>query len=61
MYEYMKNLLPVAEIIGTPKEIDLDTDCRYVGNRVRIEGKTSDGDEYVLELTVKKKEVPSDA
>ena len=39
MYEHMKKLLPVAETIGTPKEIDLDTDCHYVGNRVRIEGR----------------------
>lgn len=61
MYEYMKKLLPVAEIIGTPKEIDLDTDCHYVGNRVRIEGETTDGSKYVLELAVKKKEVPIDA
>ena len=61
MYEYMKNLLLFAEIIGTPKEINLDTDCRYVGNRVRIEGETTDGSKYVLELTIKKKEGPADA
>jgi hypothetical protein len=53
MYEYLKDLLPVAELVGEPKEITCYSGDKIMGDQVSIEGFTDDGLEYHLTLKLK--------
>lgn len=52
MYEYLKDLLPVAEQVGEPREISLYSADRIMGDQISIEGFTEDGREFRLTLKI---------
>ena len=54
MYEFLKDLLPVAELVGDPQKISCYTDDQIWGNVIQIEGTTPAGMEFSLELEIKK-------
>lgn len=58
MYEYLKSIMPVAELIGTPEKVTCCTGDNIFGDVVSIRGTTSDGYKFSLELKV---EVGKDA
>lgn len=52
MYEYLKDLLPVAELVGEPKEISCYSGDRIMGNLVEIQGQTPDGLKFHIRLKI---------
>lgn len=60
MYEYLKDLLPVAELVGEPKKIMCHSGDRIWGNKVSIEGTSADGCIFELELTIKEAQKDAD-
>ena len=60
MYEYLKDLLPVAELVGEPKEIQSYSRDRIWGDRVSIKGTTQDGRVFELELMIKEAQKDDD-
>lgn len=60
MYEYLKDLLPVAELVGEPMSIMSFSDDKIMGNRVEITGCTPDGRNFRLELRIDEEAMADD-
>lgn len=56
MYEYLKDLLPVAELVGEPEKIACYSGDKIMGNMVDIHGETPEGLKFQLRLTIEEAE-----
>lgn len=56
MHEYLKEMLPVAELVGEPNSVRMYVGDRVFGDDIQIEGRTMDGREYELRLTIREGE-----
>lgn len=54
MYEYLKDLIPVAELVGEPMNIHGCSGDAILGDYIRIAGITPDGRKYTMELVIEK-------
>lgn len=52
MYEYLKDLLPVAELVGEPLNIRACSGDEILGDEVRITGVTDGGRKFCLQLSI---------
>lgn len=53
MYEYLKDLLDVADGIGEPLTVNCYTNHEYFGNKVEVNGRTPEGLVFSIELVIK--------
>lgn len=60
MYEFLKLLLPVAEKICNIREITMQENNLYNGNRIEIDGVDSENRSFELRLTVKDNETSAE-
>lgn len=55
MYKHLKNMLSAAETVGEVVTVRQSVKGSYTGDEIRIIGRTDDGKEFELELTVREK------